>query len=108
VSLVAASLLCLGSAVWFASSWLDHPDEDITCGSLWRTELWRHVHGCTGPMTLRLVVALALACLALVGLLLAAIRPPRRALMVSAVIVIVAVVVLVVNEYFRSGGSFAN
>jgi hypothetical protein len=59
-------------------------------------------------MTVRLVIALALATLALVGLLLAAIRPPRRALMVSAVIVIVAAVVLVVNEFVRSDGRWAS
>jgi hypothetical protein len=108
VSLVAASLVCLGAAVWFASSWLDHPDEDITCGSLWRTERWLHVPGCTAPMTVRLIVALALACLALVGLFLALIRPPDRALMISATIVIVAVAVLMVNEHVRSGGSLAS
>ena len=104
MSLVTASIVCLGSAVWFASSWLDRSDADMTCGSVWRTDLWVHVPGCTAPMTVRLVVALALAALALAGLLLAAIRPPRRAQMVSAVIVIVAAVVLVVNEFVRSDG----
>jgi hypothetical protein len=67
-----------------------------------------HVHGCTAPMTVRLVVALALAALALVGLVLAAIRPPRHALMVSAVIVIVAAVALVVNEFVRSDGRWVS
>jgi len=59
-------------------------------------------------MTVRLVVAFALACLAVVGLLLAVVRPPVRSLTISAVIVLVAVVVLLVNEYVRSGGSFAS
>jgi hypothetical protein len=108
VSLVVASLVGVGSAVWFASSWLDRSDADETCGSLWRTDLWVHVHGCTAPMMLRLVIALALTCLAIVGLWLAVVRPPIRALTVSAVIVIVAVVVLVVNEFVRSGGSLAS
>jgi hypothetical protein len=108
VSLVVAGVVGLGAALWFASSWLDRSDADVTCGSLWRTDLWLHVHGCAAPMTVRLVVALALACLALVGLLLAVVRPTHHALLVSAVIVIVAILVLVVNEYVRSGGSLAS
>ena len=59
-------------------------------------------------MTVRLVVALALACLAIAGLVLAVIRPPVRALTVSAVIAIVTVIVLLVNEFVRSGGSLAS
>jgi hypothetical protein len=59
-------------------------------------------------MTARLVVAVTLASLALVALVLAAIRPPRRALMVSAVMVSVAVVVLAVNEYVRSDDLWAS
>jgi hypothetical protein len=58
-------------------------------------------------MTVRLIVALALASLALVGFLVAVFRPPNRSLVVSTVIVIVAVVVLAVNEYVRSDGRFA-
>ncbi len=107
-SLVAAGLVDLGAAVWFASSWLDRSDADVTCGSLWRSDLWLHVHGCTGSMTWRLVTALVLALLGCAGILLAIIHPPRRALMISGALTIVAALVLVVNEYVRSGGSLAN
>jgi hypothetical protein len=58
-------------------------------------------------MTVRLIVAVALACMALVGLLLAVIRPSVHALMISAFMVTVVVVVLVVNEYVRSGGRYS-
>ena len=107
VSLAVAGVLAAGAAVWFASSWLDHPHADVTCGSLWQVGTWRHVHGCTGPMTMRLVVALILAGLAIGALRLSMTKPPRRAVLLSLVLIVFAAAVLVVNENVRSDGRWA-
>ena len=107
MSLAAAGVVSAVAAVWFASSWLDSTNGDSTCGSLWQVGTWPHVHGCTGPMTVRLVIALLLLALALGAWWLSATTPPRRALFVSLVIVVIAAGVLVVNENVRSDGLWA-
>jgi hypothetical protein len=107
VTLAAAGLVSAVAAVWFTSSWLAAPDGDSTCGSLWQVGTWPHVRGCTGPMTVRLVIALLLAVLALGAWWLSATKPPKRALFVSLAIVVVAGGVLVVNENVRDDGLWA-
>ena len=107
VSLVAAGVVSAVAAVWFASSWLDAPNGDSTCGALWQVGTWSHVRGCTAPMTVRLVIAVLLAALALAAWWLGATKPPKRALFVSLAIVIIAGAVLVVNENVRDDGLWA-
>jgi hypothetical protein len=106
-SLAVAGAVSAVTAVWFASSWLDSTNGDSTCGSLWQLGTWPHVRGCSGPMTVRLVIAVLLLALALGAWWLSATTPPRRALLVSLVIVVIAGSVLVVNENVRSDGLWA-
>jgi hypothetical protein len=107
VSLGVAGVVSAVAGVWFASSWLDATNGDSTCGSLWQVGTWPHVRGCAGPMTVRLVIALVLAGLALGAWWLSATKPPKRALFVSLAIVVIAGGVLVVNESVRSDGLWA-
>lgn len=107
VGLAVAGLVAAFAAVWFASSWLDPPTRDSTCGNLWQVGTWRHVHGCSGPMSVRLIVAFMLAVLAVGALWLSTTKPPSRAVFLSMVIMVIVAAVLVVNENVRSDGLWA-
>lgn len=74
---LVAALLLVGAG-WFGATWVDPSGTDITCGGLYRTDLWlQGPEGCTRVMLPRLGVVVVLVATA-VGLVYLASRRPRR------------------------------
>jgi hypothetical protein len=103
---IAAALLVMASAVWFAASYVDAPP-DGTCGSV----IYPQSTGgeCRRVMPRRRAVTGVLAALGVGLILTAPVRPDwQRAITVAAAgSLALAILTLVVNEFVRSGGFWA-
>ncbi len=77
-SLASVAVARLAFAGWFAATWVDPSGTDLTCGGLYRTDLWLGgLDICTRVMVRRLSAVVALVAIA-AGLGYLAARRPRR------------------------------
>jgi hypothetical protein len=112
-SLVMAALILVGTACWFAASWVDSRAYDTTCGSVVRPEIWRQE---ANPSCQRVMVARAAVSAALItgggALLYLGLRrrrcTPGFAIAAVTMTVLACGVILVVNEVVRSGGGLSH
>jgi hypothetical protein len=107
--LVVAALIVLGTASWFAGSWVDSHTQDTTCGSVIQPRVWIHQtnSGCERVMIARSTVSAVLVVGGGALLYLGLRKRPltrRLAIAVIAVSVVACGVILIVNEVVRSGG----
>ncbi|HVL93299.1 MAG TPA: hypothetical protein VM264_08135 [Acidimicrobiales bacterium] len=77
-ALALVAVILLAGAGWFGATWVDPSGTDLTCGGLYRTDLWlQGPDVCQRVMLPRLGVVVVLAVMA-AGLIYLASRRPRR------------------------------
>lgn len=109
--MACAGLILLGTAAWFATSWID-AGEDSTCGAVVHPTLWLSDDApktCGSVMAVRTAIAAATVGFAALLLGMAATSNVPRSITTTRVILVVsgaaALTMLVVNEAVRSGGA---
>lgn len=106
-SLVLAALILFGTASWFAASWVDSRTYDITCGSVFHSDIWLHSRSCQRVMVARGTISTSLVAGGGVLLYLGLRRRPVASAFAIAAVAISVVscgAILIVNEAVRSGG----
>jgi hypothetical protein len=101
---VLAGLLVVASGLWFASSYVDDPPNDSTCGSVFFPA--EKTAECERVMPLRTGVTGVLLVLG-VGIVGAAAARPSwrgRVSIVAISSLLIAIVIAIFNEFVRSGG----
>ena len=109
-AIAVAGLILLGTAAWFAGSWID-TGVDSTCGAVVHPSMWLGAgtpKNCGAVMSIRTAITVATAGIG--GLLLYTAARKRviasaAAASILAVTAASAVTMLVVNEAVRSGGA---
>jgi len=101
---ILAGLLVVASGLWFASSYVDDPPNDSTCGSVFSPA--EKTAECERVIPLRIGVTSVLVVLGAGVVWAAAARPSRhgRVSIVAISSLLVALMIVIFNEFVRSGG----
>jgi hypothetical protein len=101
---ILAGLLVVASGLWFASSYVDDPSNDSTCGSVFFPA--ERTSECERVIPLRIGVTSVLVVLGAGVVWAAAARPSwrRKVSIVAISSLLVALMIVIVNEFVRSGG----
>lgn len=101
---VLAGLLVVASGLWFASSYVDDPPNDSTCGSVFFPA--EKTAECERVIPRRIGVTGVLLVLGAGVVWAAAARPSwhRRVTIVAISSLLIAIIIVIFNEFVRSGG----